>query len=104
LIHTPIIGEITFEAKLVVPVRKAKTVPSILTGVILAKSARVGSVLIAYEITPKMVSVTIMKAMSLMPTSWFQRQAKAYEAAEEMTETTVAHYKRVRTSISLRYY
>lgn len=47
LIHTPIIGEITFAAKLVVPVRKAKTVPSILTGVILAKSASVGKVLIA---------------------------------------------------------
>ena len=66
-IQTPIMGESILEAKLVVPVKNAKTVPSILAGVILAKSARVGRVLIACAMTPKMVSVNTMKAISLMP-------------------------------------
>ena len=66
LIHTPIIGDRTLFARLVVPVRNANTVPSIFGGVILAKRARVGRVFMAKLITPNMVSVTIIKAMSLI--------------------------------------
>ena len=66
LSQTPTIGDSTLFAKLVVPVKNAKTVPSIFVGVIFAKSARVGSVFIANEITPKTVSVTTMNTISLM--------------------------------------
>lgn len=53
-------------ARFVVPVRNANTVPSILVGVTLAKRAMVGSVFMAILITLKMVSVTTMKAISLI--------------------------------------
>jgi len=40
----PIPGEITVPPKFIVPVRKAKVVPSIFLGVILAKRAMIGRV------------------------------------------------------------
>jgi hypothetical protein len=67
LLNTPIIGAQTLFAKLVVPVKKAKTVPSILAGVTFAKRAKVGRVFMARPIIPKMVSVQIMKTRSLTP-------------------------------------
>lgn len=78
LIQTPIIGASTLFAKFVVPVRNAKTVPSILGGVIFAKRASVGKVFIAREITPKIVSVIIIKNMSFIPKFLFQRLANEY--------------------------
>ena len=69
-------GEITELARFIVPVRKAKIVPSILGGVIFANNASIGKV---YKITPtteKTVSVKIKKTMSGTPASKFQRIAK----------------------------
>jgi hypothetical protein len=78
LIQTPIIGDKTLFAKLVVPVKKAKTVPSIFVGVIFANKARVGRVFMAKLMTPKIVSVHIMKTMSFIPRYKFHLRAKAY--------------------------
>ena len=77
LIHTPTIGAKTLFAKLVVPVKKAKTVPSIFAGVIFAKRAKVGRVFIARLMTPKIVSVSTIKTMSFIPTLVFNLMAKA---------------------------
>jgi hypothetical protein len=42
LINVPIPGEMTVDAKFIVPVKNANMVPSILGGVILAKRANIG--------------------------------------------------------------
>ena len=102
LIQTPIIGARTLFAKFVVPVRNAKTVPSILAGVILANRASVGKVFIAREITPKIVSVMIIKNMSFIPKLLFQRLANAYWQKEEIMLTIVDQYSTVLTSMSFK--
>lgn len=86
---TPTIGANTLFAKLVVPVKKAKTVPSILAGVTFAKRASVGSVFIARPIIPKTVSVQTMKTISLTPICLFHLQAIAYYDNEEIIEQIV---------------
>jgi len=75
---TPTIGAKTLLAKLVVPVRKAKTVPSILAGVILANKARVGNVFIARLRTPNIVSVKTMKTKSGTPSLTFNLNENAH--------------------------
>ena len=65
-------------AKLVVPVKKAKTVPSIFVGVIFANKARVGRVFMAKLITPKIVSVHIINTKSFIPRYRFHLTANAY--------------------------
>ena len=87
--QTPTIGERTLLARLVVPVKNAKTVPSILVGVIFANNARVGSVFIAKLITPNTVSVNKIKAISLTPINRLNLTAKAYCDTEEITDMTV---------------
>jgi hypothetical protein len=77
LIQTPIIGEITLLARLVVPVKKAKIVPSILFGVTLAKRASVGRVFMARLSTPKIVSVNTIKTISFIPIRVFSLKANA---------------------------
>ena len=89
LIQTPTMGESTLFARFVVPVRNANTVPSIFYGVILANRAKVGSVFMAREITPKIVSVRTMNRMSLIPISVFHLQAKAYWESDETIENMV---------------
>lgn len=104
LIQTPIIGEITLFARFVVPVKKAKMVPSIRLGVTFAKRAKVGSVFMARLMTPNIVSVRIIKTMSLRPMSVFNLKANAYDEQDEMIEQIVAQNITFLTSMSLRYY
>ena len=54
-------GAMTPWSRLEVPVKKANIVPSILLGVILAKSARIGNVPKERDIAPKTTSVNIRK-------------------------------------------
>lgn len=78
-IHTPTKGDNTLEARFVVPVKNANTVPSIFLGVIFANKASVGRKFIAWEITPKIVSVHTIKTISLICIFKWSRFAKAQE-------------------------
>jgi len=69
-------GDIIVLAKFIVPVRKAKMVPSILGGVILAKSARIGKLYKITPITEKTTSVKSKNAISGIPISRFHLFAK----------------------------
>jgi len=96
-------GAITLLAKFVVPVKKAKTVPSIFFGVIFAKRARVGRVFMAKLATPKTVSVSRMNTISLTPIIVFHLLANAYYENEEIIEHIVDQYITVLTSTSFNY-
>ena len=72
----PMPGEITVEARFIVPVKKAKIVPSILAGVILAKSARIGKVYRRVPTTLNTISVKSKNTRSSIPISLFHLFAK----------------------------
>lgn len=77
-IQAPIIGCITPPSKFDVPVKNANIVPSILRGVIFAKSAIIGKVENAIETVPKTTFVKKRNARSLIPQERFHLIAKAY--------------------------
>jgi hypothetical protein len=76
LINVPILGEITVLPKFMVPVRKAKVVPSIFLGVILAKRAMTGRVYRSVEIIEEKTSVNKRNTISFIPHSTFHLLAK----------------------------
>jgi hypothetical protein len=88
-IQTPTIGAKTLFAKLVVPVKKAKTVPSIFAGVIFAKRAIVGRVFIARLTTPNMVSVQTIHTISLIPIILLNLNENAHYERDEIIENQV---------------
>ena len=69
-------GEITVDAKFMVPVKKAKIVPSILAGVIFANNAKIGKVYSKVPTTLNTISVNSRKTRSLIPISRFHLLAK----------------------------
>lgn len=72
----PTIGLRTPSAKFQDPVKKAKMVPSIPGGVILANKAKHGSTFKASDKHPKTTSVNMMNTKSLIPNCTFHLIAK----------------------------
>jgi len=89
LICAPTIGLNTESAIFQVPVRNAKTVPSIPGGVIFANRARHGKMFIASTRHPNTTSVKIRKVISLTPTSKFHLEAKQNLRPVEKTHMIV---------------
>ena len=69
-------GDITVDARFIVPVRNAKIVPSILAGVIFANRARIGKVYKSVPTTLNTMSVNSRNTRSFIPMSLFHLFAK----------------------------